>query len=166
MEKKVKRRRKKIKIGYVLAFAALFIILIIGIKLMLPNSKSKYGNRLEGIEKISFDNSAKSKIVKKINSNDKANGAKVEVQGRIINIIFNVKKDVSKDDAKAIASDSLGQIKDNVKKYYDIQYMITKKDEEGTKKKETNEDGKEVEVTVTVFPIMGYKNSKSDKIVW
>ena len=43
--------------------------------------------------------------------------------------------------------------------------MISKKDEEG-EKKTVNEDGKDKEITVKTFPVMGYKNSKSSGIVW
>lgn len=166
-KKPVKKKiRLKIKLGYVLAFVAILLVIIVAIKLVLPSGSSKYGNRLDGIKKITFGTKEKDKIVDKLKENDKVTEAKVDVEGKIINIIFNVTKDTSKDDAKKIAGDSLSVITDEVKGFYDIQYMVSKKDEEGTKKTVKKDDGTEEEITETVFPIMGYKNTKSSGIVW
>ena len=164
-KKRVKKRRR-LKVGYLLAFIAIIAVIIIGIKLILPGNASKYGDRLEGINKIKFGTAEKDKIVKKLKENDKVTEAKIDVQGKIVNVIFNVKKDTSKDDAKKIAGDSLGSFSDEVKNFYDIQFMISKKDEDGTKKTVTNSEGKTEEIIETVFPIMGYKNAKSKGIVW
>lgn len=164
--KVVKRKRKKLKLGYILAFLAILIVIIVAIRLILPGKSSKYGDRLDGIKKVTFGKEEKNKIVEKVKESDKVTEAKIDVEGKIINIIFNVTKDTSKDDAKKIANDSLSSISDDVKNFYDVQYMISKKDEEGTKKKVKKDDGTEEEITVTVFPVMGYKNSKSKGIVW
>lgn len=161
-----KKRRKKIKLGYLLAFLAIFVVLVIAIKLMAPSNKSKYGDRLDGIKKITFGKTEKNKIVETLTGNDRVTEAKIDVEGKIINVIFNVTNETSKDDAKQIANDSLSSISDEVKGFYDIQYMISKNDEEGTKQTVTKDDGTEEEITVTVFPIMGYKNTKSSGIVW
>ena len=53
------RKLKKVKIGYILAFAIIIIVSIMIIKLILPSSTSKYGNRLDGIEKITFGDKEK-----------------------------------------------------------------------------------------------------------
>lgn len=161
-----KRKRKRLKIGYVLAVVAILAVAILAIKLILPSTSSKYGDRLDGIKKIKFGKEEQNKIVNKIKGDDKVTEAKLDIKGKIINVIFNVKKEVSVDDAKNIANGSLGEISDEVKGFYDIQYMISKKDEEGTKTTVTKDDGTTEEVTVTVFPIMGYKNTKSSGIVW
>lgn len=165
-KKIIRRIRKKMKLGYILSFLAILIVAIVAIKLILPGNSSKYGNRLDGIKKINFGKDEQNKIVSKIKENNKVTEAKIDVEGKIINVIFNVTKDTSKDDAKKVANDSLSSISDEVKNFYDIQYIISKKDEEGTKKTITKDDGKEEEITVTVFPVMGYKNSKSKGIVW
>lgn len=161
-----KKKRRRLKWGYVFAAVIIFIVMIMVIKLILPSGSSKYGDRLDGIKKITFGKTEKNKIVNKIKDNDKVTEASVDVKGKIIYVLFDVKKDTSKDDAKSIANDSLSVISDEVKNFYDINYVISKKDEEGTKKTVTNDDGETKEVTVTVFPLMGYKNSKSKGIVW
>lgn len=135
-------------------------------KCVFPGHGSKYGNRLDGINKISFTRNDKSSITKFISDNDKVTEAKLNIHGKIVNVIFNVKEDTSLDDAKKIASESLEKFSDDVKNFYDIEYIITKNDEKGTEKEVTDENGKTTTTTVKEFPIMGYKNSKSKEVVW
>lgn len=155
-------------------FIIVVVLVLIGIICLLllkgflyPNSNiSLYGNRLDGIKDIKFDKSDKDKVTKSISDNEKVSSAKMNVHGRIINVIFNVNKDTTLDDAKAIANDSLGNFSDAVKGYYDIQFIITMDDEEGVKEQVTKEDGSTQEVVTKVFPVMGYKNSNSEGLVW
>lgn len=164
---KPKRKFRKIKIGYIFAFVIIIAFFVLVLKLVLPASGiNKYGDRLEGIEKYKFTEKAENKIIKSIKDKEQVVSCKIDVQGKIINVIFTVKKDTSKDDAKAIAYESLSQFSDKVKGYYDIQYMIKKKDEEGTKVIKQVDDETTEEVTVYEFPIMGYKNKKAEGIVW
>lgn len=150
-KKVVKKKRKRLKIGYVFACLIILVALIFVIKLILPSSSSKYGDRLDGIKKIKFDKEDREKIVKKIKSNDKVEDAKLEVQGKRIDIIYYVKKDTSVDEARGFANSSLEAVSDEVKKFYDIEFMVDKKDKDDNDKS---------------FPDMGYKNAKSTGIVW
>jgi len=152
-KKVVKRKRKKLKVGYVLAALVILLVLIVAIKMILPTGSSKYGNRLDGIKKIKFGKDEKNKIVEKIKSNEKVTDAKIDVQGKRIDIIFYVSKETNLEDARNIANSSLGEISDEVKKFYDIEFMIDKK----TKDRDENDKS---------FPDMGYKNAKSQGIVW
>lgn len=166
MEKK-QRPKRKIKIGYIFAFIVIIAFVGLIVKLVLPSSGiGKYGDRLDGIEKYPFTEKAKNKIIKGIKDKEQVVSCSIDVQGKIINVIFTVKKDVSKDDAKSIATGSLADFSDKIKGYYDIQYMIKKKNEEGTKVTKQTEDGDPEEVTVYEFPIMGYKNKSREGIVW
>ena len=80
--------------------------------------------------------------------------------------MFNVKEEVSLDDAKNIGNESLNNLSDAVKGYYDINVLITKKDEKGTEESKLDADGNEKKVIHKEFPISGYKNNSSDHIVW
>lgn len=144
----------------------LFIILIICFiflkNLLYPNGTiSAYGNRLTGIEDIKFEKKDKNTVIDKIKENENVTDAKMNVHGKIINIIYNVKKEMSFDDSKKIAEESLGLFSEDVKKFYDIQFIITKNDEEG---KEVEDNGEKK--IIKEFPKMGYKNAKSEGIVW
>lgn len=166
MEKN-KRPKRRLKIGYILAFIVIIAFAVVVIKLVLPTSGvSKYGDRLEGIENYKFSEKAQKKVIDSIKGREQVSSCKIDVQGRIINVIFTVNKDVSLVDARTIAIESLGSFSDKIKGYYDIQYMIKKKNEEGRKETKTTDDGENKEITVYEFPIMGYKNKKSESIVW
>ena len=60
--------------------------------------------------------------------NEKVTEAKLNIHGKIVNVIFNVKEDTSLDDAKKIASESLEKFSDDVKNFYDIEYIIWAQD--------------------------------------
>lgn len=164
MNKNVKKIVKNKRLMLVCALVLIGIICLILLKgILYPNSKiSYYGNRLDGIDKISFTKSDQNKIIENIKTNENVTESKLNIHGKIVNIIFNVKENVSLDDAKKIASDSLNDFSDEVKNFYDIEMIITKTDEKGTEK--TKEDG--TKETIKEFPIMGYKNSSSKEISW
>lgn len=164
---KTKIPRRKIKIGYIFAFIVIAAFIVLVLKLVLPSSgNNKYGDRLEDIDKYRITEKEEKKVIKSIKEKEQVISCDIDIQGKIINVIFTVNKDVSKDDAKAIAQESLAQFSEKVKSYYDIQYMIKKKDEEGTKVTKQLDDEKTKEVTVYEFPIMGYKNKSRENIVW
>ena len=163
---KPKRKFKKLKIGYILALIIIIAFVVLIVKLVLPASgTNKYGDRLDGIENYNFSEKAKNKVIKNLKDRDQVTSCKIEVHGKLISVIFTVKKDVSKEDAKNIASDSLSSFSDKIKGFYDIQYEVKKKDEEGRKETKTIDDETK-EVTVYEFPIMGYKNKTRDGLVW
>lgn len=161
------KKRKRLKVGYIFAFIVIIAFVVVVLKLVLPSAgNSKYGDRLEGIEQHPFTEKAKKKVIKGIKEKEQVVSCEIDVQGKIINVIFTVNKDTSKDDAKNIATGSLADFSEEVRGYYDIQFMIKKKGEEGTKVTKQVDDETTKEVTVYQFPIMGYKNKKSDRIVW
>lgn len=156
------RKLKKIKIGYVFAGIILIAFLILVIKLVLPGADNKYGDRLEGIKDAEFTEKAQKKVTKGLTDNEKVTKASIHIEGKLINVIYTVKNETSKDEAKAIAGSTLGLFSDKVKGFYDIQFMVKKEKEEGVKT--TNSEGEEV--TKYEFPIMGYSSKKNSGIVW
>ena len=162
--------RKLLKNKKAMFIIVLCVILLICLLIMrsvfFPGHGSNYGNRLDGIRKISFTDKDKNSIIDSIKKNDKVSDAKMNVHGKIINIIFNVNEDVSIDDAKAIAGASLEKFSDKVKGFYDIQFLVSKNDEKGEEVQIQNDDGTTSTEIRKQFPIMGYKNSNKDNIVW
>ena len=164
---KPKRKFKKIKLGYIFAFIVIIAFIGLVLKLILPASGvNKYGDRLEGIKDHAFTDKEKKKIMKSLTEKEQVLSSNIDVEGKIINVIFTVSKDVSVEDSRNIANESVGQFSDKVKEYYDIQYMIKKKDEEGKKTIKPIDEEKTEEIVTYEFPIMGYKNKKSQGIVW
>lgn len=158
-----KRTRKKFKIDISIIVFVAILLLVAGVVVFLTigNGGDKYGERLKGIEKISFSKKDKNKIVDELKKNENVTSASLDIQGKLIYIIFNVKEEVSLDDAKNIGNESLNNISDAVKGFYDINILITKKDEKGTEG--TKLDKK---IIHKEFPISGAKRKTSDHIVW
>lgn len=156
------RKLRKIRIGYILAFVIIIAAVVLLIKLVLPGADNKYGDRLEGIKDHPFTEKAQNKIIKSLKDNENVTKAKIRIEGKLINVEYTVKKEVSKDDAKGMAGNALGLFSEKVKGFYDIQFIVTKEKEEGIKT--TDAEGNEV--TKFEFPIMGYSNKKNPGIVW
>ena len=93
MNKNVKKIVKNKRLMLVCALVLIGIICLILLKgILYPNSKiSYYGNRLDGIDKISFTKSDQNKIIDNIKKNENVTEAKLNIHGKIVNIIFNVK---------------------------------------------------------------------------
>ena len=170
-EETMGRRKKKFK--FKIDFSVIIfivIVLIIGLLVLyltVGQSGNKYGTRLKGIEKISFKKKDKSKVVDGLKANENVKDASIDIEGRIIYIIFDVKENVSKDDAKNIANDSLGNLSDEVKGFYDIVVIIKKTEEKIEEVTITEGDGSsETKEIRREFPISGAKRKTSDHIVW
>lgn len=132
----------------------IFIIGVIGLyfafNLFFSNSgKPEYGNRLEGIENVEVTNSDISKIKEGLKKNNKVKDIETNISGRTLNIIITVDDDMSLSDAKKVGQESYSTLKESQIDFYSIQIFINKKD-----KSENN------------FPIIGYKQRKTTKLVW
>ena len=118
---------------------------------MFTSSGGKYGNRLNGIEKVAVSSKEKKDIVTFLEDKDTVKDASVRVQGKIIYINITFKKDVTLDKAKAVATETLALVDDDKKDYYDIGYFLTQE--------EVSEDNKG-------FVITGSKSYRLDNISW
>lgn len=156
------RKFKKISIGYIFAAIIIIAFAVLIIKLVLPGADNKYGARLDGIKENEFTKKAQDKVVDGLKNNENVTKASIHREGKLINVIFTVKNETSKEDAKSIAGAAYTLFTDKVRGFYDIQFMIKKDKEEGTKI--TNAEGEET--TKYEFPVMGYSNKKTDGIVW
>ena len=148
----MKKKKKKLNIKLVILAAFVLIVIIVFLLrfVIFNNSTSKYGNRLNDIKNNVIDDKKNKEIVNKVTEDEKILNTSVDVKGKILNIMVTISDDVSKDDAKKIADASLYKIDEKIKNAYDIQIFISKK---------TGSDDKS-------FPIIGYKNTKSNKFVW
>lgn len=133
-------------------FLALFIMGWAVFGLVMPkNDELKYGNRLDDIKEANAEitKSDTDKIIESVKKKDYVKEASTDVEGRIINVIVEVKKDTSIKTAKELGSVVLSAISDKQKKLYDVQLFI----------KNENKDAKD-------FPTIGYKNSSDKDFVY
>lgn len=169
-EKDMSKSKRKFKFKFDMSIIIfIFILIVIGgivLFLTIGNGGNKYGERLKGIDKISFTKKDKNKYVESIKSNERVNSVSLDIQGKLIYVIVDVKEDVSVEDAQNILNESLGNLSDEVKGFYDINALVTKKDEVPTEEIKTDSEGKETKIENKNFPISGYKNNSSENLVW
>ena len=134
------------------AFILIFLIIlaILAKDMFFSSGGDVYGNRLEGIENYKVTEEIKNKVTEELKKDEKVNSATIRVQGKVIYVSIDYIKDVSLDNAKEIATKSLQNFTDEIKSFYDIQYMLTQKEVEESE----------------LFPTMGSKNVKATTIVW
>lgn len=145
MIKKIERHRK-----YIVIFIILLLLLGIGYSLkafLYPsNSKSVYGDRLDGIDAVEISKDRQNTMVEEIKKNTGVNSASIDIKGAIINFIIDGKEELTVDKAEALADSTLTPFSDKEVKFYDFQFFIT-----NSKLK---------------YTLLGYKNKATEKTVW
>jgi hypothetical protein len=114
------------------------------------NGSNKYGDRLDGIDKVEISSSRQSDYEVNLTNNPKVKSTKLMITGRIIYITIQCQEKVDLVEAESIAQKSLEAFSDEEKAFYD--FMFTLKENSAA-----NQEG---------FVISGAKNKNSAKIVW
>lgn len=132
----------------------IILILIIAVSILLKefsvdNSKSEYGDRLDGIEDVKISKNESNKLIDGIEELEEVKKCTYRLQGRLIYITITFNEEVELDKAKEIGNKVLEYLDDEEKKYYDIQITL--------KSSSKDKDG---------FPKMGSKHKSSESIVW
>ena len=147
--------RKKYRQDNVILFVLIGILLVCFIAICIlfykyfyaGTSETKYGDRLEGIDKYVLNDNLTDEI-KKIYAEDKTVGEiEVNVKGKVIYINMNYVESVKVETAKSSALKALEKIGEENLKFYEVQFILTCKDNEN-------------------FPVFGSKNANSLKVVW
>ena len=145
----IKKNKAKI-IVIIIVLIALAVILILLKNLLFSSSDGPiYGNRLDGIEDVAIEDDRLTEIESDLFINDGVEAADAYIQGKLINILIDV-KELSIKESESILNKTLDSFSDEEKAFYDIQYFVTEK---------TNEESE-------LYPIIGSKNKLSNKIVW
>ena len=136
-------KKNKFTIIAIICFLLVMLIAIEVKNVFFPSGNNAiYGDRLDGKEDVPVNTG---KIADKINENEIVKEAKVEINGKIINILITINDEVSLEDAKALTGPVLESLKEKQQKFYDVEVMIDKENDS------------------TQFPIIGYKHhSKKD----
>ena len=153
MFKKLKSFYKNNRVYSILMIISIICIVAILVGVVLyflgQTSKDKYGNRLEGIEKIEIKESKLNDIEKKITENELVNNVDAVLKGKLVYITITLNTGTHAD-TESIAQSSLELFSEEEKAFYDIQYIVDNKDE----KIEEN------------FPVMGYIKAGNSVIKW
>lgn len=153
MFKKLKSFYKNNRVYSILMIISIICIVAILVGVVLyflgQTSKDKYGNRLEGIEKIEIKESKLNDIEKKITENELVKSTDAVIRGKLVYITITLNTGTHAD-AESIAQSSLELFSEEEKAFYDIQYIVDNEDES------TEEN----------FPVMGYIKAGNSVIKW
>lgn len=132
---------------------ALVFLLIIGVfgfitvkQYLYPDDKlTVYGNRLDGIDKVKITDEKKNEIIKMIKEKAGIKDAKIDIQGKIINVSITAsEKENTKEEMQKLCTEILLKFSSEEIKFYDFQFFIK------------NED--------LNYNMIGYKNKISEEI--
>ena len=111
-------------------------------------AKDKYGNRLDGIDKVKISNETFEGVKKEVTDTELTEDVSTRVQGKIVYTTITLKSDTSKDKAKEIASATLDNYSEDELKFYDFSFFL-------------RWNGEEADTVVT-----GNKHHNLDSITW
>ncbi len=131
-------------------FVIMFVFGAVLYGMVMPsNGKPSYGNRLDGIEKVQLSNGDKEKIISALEKEDIVSSAKIDMKGKIINVIIEVKSDTKKSKAEDLSSVITKNLTEGQIGYFDIQMFVKNQDKE--------KEG---------YPFIGYKGNKKNKFTF
>ena len=139
-------KNKSIIVAVLILVAIIAAIIIVKETVMFDENKAIYGNRTDGIKEVKVTDDQKKSVENDLK--DQAKSVEVRVEGRIINIILEVRPEIDLSAAKALEDKALGTFTDQQKSYFDIQVLITNP---------SNTDQ---------FPIIGYKHKTKGAFTW
>lgn len=143
-------KKNKYTIIVIIVFLALVVSFVEIKNILVPDEgKAVYGNRLDGIEKHPLKTSDLESIEKSIKEQEKVNDVSCKLHGKIINITITVQDDVSINDAKTLATNTISLFTKDDLSFYSLQVFVKKE----------NQD-------LNNFPIIGYKDAGSEEMLF
>ena len=153
MFKKLKNFYKNNRVYSILMLISIICILSIVIGVIVyfvgQTNKDKYGNRLDGIENIKFEESDINSIKDSFLTNESVDTVEINVKGKLIYVNIILKKGTHAESESMVQS-SLELFSEEVRNFYDIQFIVGNNDEEVTEN----------------FPIMGYIKAGNSVVKW
>lgn len=153
---------KKHKQEFILLFIILGLFLIMGIAILVlwfSGSDNVYGDRLNGIEKVTLSEKYMGDKASTIKEIDYVEKVTYDIKGKLVSFIVTVKNDTKLDLAKNIGNVIIKEFSEEELAFYDFQlYLIDSKEVEEPKEGE--------EKVKKDFPAIGYKHRSSEEFVW
>lgn len=131
--KKWINKNKGFAIICVLALILFIIMVVIFVRLLVGGSSNKYGNRLDGIDKVKISNEVYEGVKDEVKDVEGVNDVSVRLQGKIVYTTIELSDSISVDKAKEIAKNTLDNYTEDELKYYDFSFFLKWKGEESDK---------------------------------
>lgn len=145
-------KHKGLSIVIGLALILLIILIVIFTSLFTGGSKSKFGNRLDGIEEVKLSNKFLKEIENELEENENVIDANIGLVGKRLSIRFEISNGELKDEAKEIATGTLSKFSEEELEFYELGYIISWTIE--------TEEGKKINA------IQGTKHPLKESITW
>lgn len=131
--KKWINKNKGFAIICALALILFIIMVVIFVRLLVGGSSNKYGNRLDGIDKVKISNEVYESVKEEVKEVEGVNDVSVRLQGKIVYTIIELSDSISADKAKEIAKNTLDNYTEDELKYYDFSFFLKWKGEDSDK---------------------------------
>lgn len=131
--KKWINKNKGFAIICALALILFIIMVVIFVRLLVGGSSNKYGNRLDGIDKVKISNEVYESVKEEVKDIEGVNDVSVRLQGKIVYTTIELSDSISADKAKEIAKNTLDNYTEDELKYYDFSFFLKWKGEESDK---------------------------------
>ena len=128
--KKWINKNKGLAILLLLTIIFVIILLIIFIELLIGGSSNKYGNRLDGIDKVKISNETYESVKKEVEDTELVEKVETRLQGKIVYTTIELKDGITAEKAKEIAAKTLDNYSEDELKYYDFSFFLKWKGEE------------------------------------
>lgn len=122
--KKILQENSVLLVLFVILIACLIAISVVVVKYFVGDSSSKYGERLDGIEKYPFGEKEQNELKDKIKEDKLVVDVKTRTSGKTIYITISFDPSSTLVEAQSKALASLEYFNEDILSFYDIQYMI------------------------------------------
>ncbi len=135
-----------------IALVCIAIIIFMLATYVLNSTKNdKYGNRLDGISDVEVKADKVTEMEEAILEMPKVEDVTINIHGKIINFNVYLESDANVEEAQNIGISSLEFFDEDYLNFYDLQFLISKKDPQES---ESN------------FPVLGYRKGGTTQISW
>lgn len=124
-------KNKALAIVVILAIVLFIMLVIIMVGLLVGGSSNKYGDRLDGIDKVKIENKTYDEVKEEILGTDLVEDASIRLQGKIVYTTIILKSDTTLDKAKEIASNTLDNYSKEELSFYDYSFFLEWKGDDG-----------------------------------
>lgn len=122
--KKIWQENSVLFVLLIIMIACLIAISVVVVTYFVGDSSSKYGDRLEGIEKYPFDEETQKDIISKLKEEESIIDVSIRTSGKTIYITLNFTPKITLVEAQSKALASLEYFSEDVLGFYDIEYLI------------------------------------------
>ncbi|MBE6148019.1 MAG: hypothetical protein E7167_00705 [Firmicutes bacterium] len=142
--KKLWKNNRVLFMLILILFICFIAIVVVALTFFYSKDVDSYGSRLADIEKYPITSKVKSSYKETVLENEGVSKVSLNIKGRILYVHLEFDENVSLEDAKAIANNSIELFGEDNLSYYDIEFVL----------KSDN------------FTILGAKNAIIDHVSW